>query len=71
MNLEDTLGARIIGNDDHVTLLAHAYPMADAVDVLARGVRVKGQVVEASVRQPVAIVLGFLDAGDEAELCEG
>lgn len=56
MNLQDTLGATAMRDDDNVRFLAHADLVPDGVDAFLFLVGVEGQVVESTVGESVAVI---------------
>ncbi len=56
MDLEHELFPGLVGDDEDVGLLADADLVADRVDGRLFLVRVQGQVVEAAVGEPVAVI---------------
>lgn len=70
MNLEDLLRASVICDNHNVAFLADTNSTANTVYNLLARMRVKGEVVKTSIGQPVPVVFGFLDTGDEADFGE-
>ena len=70
MDLENQLLARLVGADNDVRLFSYANLVADRVDRRRLLVGVQGKVVEPAVCEPVAVIFGVSDFGNEANLCE-
>ena len=71
MDLEHLLCALVVGYNHYVRFFAHADACADTVYVFPASISVQGEVVQAAVGQAVAVVLGFLDLGDQTDFGEG
>jgi hypothetical protein len=66
VELEDQLSVCLCGADVDVRFLADTNLVAETVDGIALPVGVHGEVVQATIRKTVTVILGVLDLRDQA-----
>lgn len=71
MDFEYKLCTTMVCDDHDVAFFPDADSGSYTVYCFLLGVCVEGEIVESSVAQTIAVVLGTLDTSDEANFCKG